>query len=297
MRALTEIMADAARGRVPVSVKCRLGTLEAPPAPGTPPPEPEYEELAAFVHAAWGGPGSAVSEVVVHARTAVLSGLSPAANRERPPLRPQLVERLAADFPRLRVVLNGGLRSADDILAVRRAVREPPASGAAPQKPLFAGAMAGRLILRAPLALPALARALAGSAAADCTDAKADRALCLAAIGAYGEYAAREVARVGREAAPATGQPLAIVGASLEEMWREAEERGAGDEAAEAVHVRDVLAAAAAPFLSLAAPQADFELERSDGANPFRGLNRALLLACGKQRLGKIRQNRAEGAG
>ena len=46
---------------------------------------------------------------VVHARKAILSGLSPKENREIPPLLYATVYRLKADFPELRILLNGGV--------------------------------------------------------------------------------------------------------------------------------------------------------------------------------------------
>jgi tRNA-dihydrouridine synthase A len=46
---------------------------------------------------------------IVHARNAWLKGLSPKENRERPPLRYDLVHRLKREFPALTIVLNGGL--------------------------------------------------------------------------------------------------------------------------------------------------------------------------------------------
>src|SRR5438067_7053224 len=46
---------------------------------------------------------------IVHARNAVLKGLSPKENREIPPLRYEVVHRLKRDFPALTIVLNGGL--------------------------------------------------------------------------------------------------------------------------------------------------------------------------------------------
>jgi tRNA-dihydrouridine synthase A len=45
----------------------------------------------------------------VHARNAVLKGLSPKENREVPPLRYEVVRRLKRDFPALAFVLNGGI--------------------------------------------------------------------------------------------------------------------------------------------------------------------------------------------
>ena len=46
---------------------------------------------------------------IVHARNAVLKGLSPKDNREVPPLRYAEVYRLKAEFPELEIVLNGGV--------------------------------------------------------------------------------------------------------------------------------------------------------------------------------------------
>ncbi|MDR2172596.1 MAG: tRNA dihydrouridine(20/20a) synthase DusA [Burkholderiales bacterium] len=46
---------------------------------------------------------------IVHARNAILSGLSPKENREIPPLRYETVHRLKRDFPQCTIVLNGGL--------------------------------------------------------------------------------------------------------------------------------------------------------------------------------------------
>jgi tRNA-dihydrouridine synthase A len=46
---------------------------------------------------------------IVHARNAVLKGLSPKENREVPRLRYEVVHRLKREFPALTIVLNGGL--------------------------------------------------------------------------------------------------------------------------------------------------------------------------------------------
>ena len=65
------------------------------------------EQLASFVTtvAERGG----VSHFAVHARQAVLGGLSPAQNRQVPPLHYGVVERLAAALPHLSFSLNGGV--------------------------------------------------------------------------------------------------------------------------------------------------------------------------------------------
>jgi tRNA-dihydrouridine synthase A len=52
---------------------------------------------------------------VVHARIAILSGLSPKENREVPPLRYEIAQRLKRDFPHFTIVLNGGLTDIDTV--------------------------------------------------------------------------------------------------------------------------------------------------------------------------------------
>src|SRR6202040_2405907 len=67
----------------------------------------DFEALHHFVR----GLQAAGCEVaIVHARKAVLGGLSPKDNREIPPLRYDIVRQLKAAFPALPVVVNGGLR-------------------------------------------------------------------------------------------------------------------------------------------------------------------------------------------
>jgi tRNA-dihydrouridine synthase A len=87
---------------VPVTVKTRIGVDH----------RDSYEALAELV--------GTVSEAgcrtfVVHARKAWLKGLSPAQNRSLPPLRYDVVYRLKRDFPRLEVVLNGGVTSLEAV--------------------------------------------------------------------------------------------------------------------------------------------------------------------------------------
>ena len=83
---------------VPVSVKHRLGIDE----------RDSYQELCDFV-----GTVSRVgcSVFIVHARKAWLEGLSPKENREIPPLDYDRVYRLKQDFPKLQIVINGGISS------------------------------------------------------------------------------------------------------------------------------------------------------------------------------------------
>jgi tRNA-dihydrouridine synthase A len=52
---------------------------------------------------------------IVHARNAILKGLSPKENREIPPLRYELAYRLKQEFPQLEIIINGGVKSDDEI--------------------------------------------------------------------------------------------------------------------------------------------------------------------------------------
>src|SRR5687767_7320980 len=95
---------EAIRGavRIPVTVKHRIGIdrIEA------------YDFVRDFV-----GTVSAAGcrTFIVHARNAVLKGLSPKENREIPPLKYEYVYRLKADFPTLDIVINGGLTTWTEI--------------------------------------------------------------------------------------------------------------------------------------------------------------------------------------
>jgi len=76
--------------------------------------EPDFQRLVEFTTAV-SAAGCAV--FIVHARQAVLGGLSPKENREVPPLRPDIVQRLVGHFPSLQFVLNGGLRTVEQVRA------------------------------------------------------------------------------------------------------------------------------------------------------------------------------------
>ena len=92
---------------VPVTVKHRIGL--------------DGDDDYAFVRDFVGTVADAGCQVfIVHARNAVLKGLTPKENREIPPLRHEVVHRLKRDFPALTIVLNGGL---DDYDAIEDALR------------------------------------------------------------------------------------------------------------------------------------------------------------------------------
>ncbi|MYE14409.1 MAG: tRNA dihydrouridine(20/20a) synthase DusA [Gammaproteobacteria bacterium] len=107
---------------LPVTVKCRLGVDG----------HDDYPFLRDFVGAC---ANAGVTTFAVHARIAALNGLSPAQNRTVPPLQYGRVRRLKREFPRLTVVLNGGIRDtegaldalawADGVMVGRGAYRDP----------------------------------------------------------------------------------------------------------------------------------------------------------------------------
>jgi tRNA-dihydrouridine synthase A len=104
-------MADAVS--IPVTVKMRIGVITARARDAAAAVasfgEEDFERLRRFVTVV----ASAGCQVaIVHARQAVLGGLSPKDNREVPPLHHDVVRRLKEEFPRLPMIVNGGLRDA-----------------------------------------------------------------------------------------------------------------------------------------------------------------------------------------
>src|SRR6185312_3128195 len=84
--------------KVPVTVKCRIGIDDQDP-------EIALDRLVRDVVAA------GADAVIVHARKAWLSGLSPKENRSVPPLDYDLVYRLKRAWPGVPIVINGGIGS------------------------------------------------------------------------------------------------------------------------------------------------------------------------------------------
>jgi tRNA-dihydrouridine synthase A len=52
---------------------------------------------------------------IVHARNAILKGLSPKENREIPPLKYDVAYQLKREFPDLEIIINGGIKTSDDV--------------------------------------------------------------------------------------------------------------------------------------------------------------------------------------
>ncbi|MCK5829960.1 MAG: tRNA dihydrouridine(20/20a) synthase DusA [Methylococcales bacterium] len=91
---------------IPVTVKSRIGIDE----------QDSYEELSHFISTV---ASAGCHTFIIHARKAWLKGLSPKQNREVPPLQYEVVYQIKKDFPKLNIVLNGGvtsLKSSSEIL-------------------------------------------------------------------------------------------------------------------------------------------------------------------------------------
>jgi tRNA-dihydrouridine synthase A len=117
---------------VPVTVKTRIGIDR----------QDSYDFLRRFIEAV---AGAGCGTVILHARNAWLSGLSPKENRDVPPLRYERVHRVKAEFPGLEVIVNGGIRTLEQARAQLAAVD---------------GVMIGRAAYQDPYALAEWERAL-----------------------------------------------------------------------------------------------------------------------------------------
>ena len=131
------LVADCVRAlrgatHLPVTVKCRIGIDS----------QDDYAFFCAFVDAV---ADAGVDALIVHARAAILGGLSPKENREIPPLKYDYVHRLKQERPALVTILNGGLSTLDDIRRHRGELD---------------GVMVGRAAYHRPMLLAELERAL-----------------------------------------------------------------------------------------------------------------------------------------
>ena len=122
---------------VPVTVKCRIGIDD----------QDQYEFLLRFVDSV---AEAGCQHFIVHARKAILSGLTPRQNRDIPPLRYEVVYQLKRERPDLHIAINGGIRSVAEATAHVRVVD---------------GVMVGREAYHNPYVLADLEAALLGNVA------------------------------------------------------------------------------------------------------------------------------------
>lgn len=110
------------RVKIPVTVKHRIGIDSLD----------KYEDLRNFVKIV---SEAGCDKFIVHARIAILKGLSPSENRTIPPLRYNDVYELKKEFPHLNIEINGGIKDplisselfekTDGIMIGRKAYEDP----------------------------------------------------------------------------------------------------------------------------------------------------------------------------
>ncbi|MEL0638245.1 tRNA dihydrouridine(20/20a) synthase DusA [Marinomonas sp. TI.3.20] len=83
---------------IPVTIKHRIGIDD----------QEEYSVVRDFVGDI---ATTGTNTFIVHARKAILQGLSPKENREVPPLKYHYVHQLKQDFPDLEIIINGGIKT------------------------------------------------------------------------------------------------------------------------------------------------------------------------------------------
>lgn len=83
---------------IPVTAKCRTGIDKIE----------DYDFLRCFIE---GIANQNIATIIIHARNAILKGLSPRQNRTIPPLKYDYVYRIKEDFPELEIIINGGIDS------------------------------------------------------------------------------------------------------------------------------------------------------------------------------------------
>ncbi|WP_303760843.1 tRNA dihydrouridine(20/20a) synthase DusA [Alcanivorax jadensis] len=87
---------------VPVTVKTRIGIDD----------QDDYDFLYRFVTRM---EQAGCTSLTIHARKAILSGLSPKENREIPPLIYQRAYAIKQAFPHMEIVLNGGIKTLEEV--------------------------------------------------------------------------------------------------------------------------------------------------------------------------------------
>jgi tRNA-dihydrouridine synthase A len=83
---------------IEVSIKCRIGLGK----------DFDYNFFSEFISEIV---KSEITVVYVHARNALLNGISPKANRSIPPLNYDFIKKIKKQFPQIQFILNGGIDS------------------------------------------------------------------------------------------------------------------------------------------------------------------------------------------
>ena len=111
--------------KIEATLKCRLGLGK----------ELNYEFFEEFIDEI---SKTGIKIIYVHARNAILNGISPQANRTIPPLSYDFVKKIKNKFPKITFILNGGINNLDKAESLLKE---------------FDGVMVGRLIKNNPFIL------------------------------------------------------------------------------------------------------------------------------------------------
>lgn len=95
------VAAMKAATNLPVTVKHRIG-IDG---------RESWDELCEFIEKV---AAAGCQTFIVHARIAILEGLSPKENRDIPPLKYDWVYRLKEKYPHLEIIINGGIKTFDE---------------------------------------------------------------------------------------------------------------------------------------------------------------------------------------
>ncbi len=120
-----ECLEELQNGKIEVSMKCRIGLGK----------NLNYEFFEEFVDEVL---KSGIKIIYVHARNAILNGISPKQNRSIPPLDYSFVKKIKNKYPNINFILNGGI---DSLSKAKKLISD------------FDGIMVGRLIQSNPFVL------------------------------------------------------------------------------------------------------------------------------------------------
>ena len=105
VRACIETMQNASD--IEVTMKCRIGLGN----------DLNYDYFSAFINEIV---QSGINIIYVHARNAILNGLSPKGNRSIPRLNYEFVKKIKKEHPHVQFILNGGIDSLDKAYALSK---------------------------------------------------------------------------------------------------------------------------------------------------------------------------------
>lgn len=127
-----------------VSAKIRIGIKNRPDSLNPPENLTSWENLVKFVETI---KESEIETIIVHSRIAILEGFSPKENRQIPPLKREWVYELKEAFPEISFILNGGLKTLEEISEVNNSTLQGAMIGRAAYDNPYLMAKASRLFL------------------------------------------------------------------------------------------------------------------------------------------------------